>query len=82
MQKAIWNFYLVFFNELYLNMSLCALIQYTDFNFNDMGSSVNSAFCLIISVVIVGFPLLTTVFFYINFSHFKEKNKAYVNKYG
>lgn len=82
LKKAIWNFYFVFFNEMYLNMSLCALIQFTDFKFNDLGSLVNCVFCLIITGIIFCFPLLTTVFYYKKFNHFKDKKRAYVNRYG
>ena len=69
-KKAVWNFYLIFFNEMYFNMSICTLLQYTALNFDDFGYKCNLIVCLTFSIILVTFPIITTGFYFKNFSLF------------
>jgi len=35
--NTVWNFYVGFFHEMFLNFSICTMLQLTDFNFDTFG---------------------------------------------
>jgi len=67
LEGTIWNFYISFVNEMFLNFSICIMLQYTYFKFDTVGTISNSVVCLIFTAILSLFPIVMTYAYAKNF---------------